>query len=110
MTPLTYFTIAWMLGIALAKWLSPPSLLLFFLAVPAIGGLLLFRDKAHIRFGAINVIALLLGAARLLSVQPAITPGHIAYYNDTDYLLLTAQIIDEPDIRDTYTKLRVQAQ
>ncbi len=110
MTPLIYLTIAWILGIAAAKWLEPPPMTLLALAIPAIAALLLYRQKSRPRLIALSFLAFLLGATRLLIAQPAITPAHIAWYNDGDFLTLTAKITDEPDIRDTYTNLRVEAQ
>ncbi len=109
MTPLVNLTIAWLLGIALAQWLVPRPTTLLLLAIPAISGLLLYRGQPRFRAWAINAIVLLLGAARLLSSQPTITPDHVVYYNDTDYVTFTARVVDEPDLRDTYTNLRVQA-
>ena len=110
MPPLVYLTIAWITGIAAAKWLEPPPVTLLALAVPAIAALLLYRKEPRPRFIAFNLLAFLLGAGRLLVAQPAITPTHIAWYNDGNSLTLTAKIIDEPDVRDTYTNLRVEAQ
>ncbi len=110
MPPLVYLTIAWIMGIAAAKWLEPPPITLLALTIPAIAALLLYRQESRPRFIALNVLAFLLGAGRLLVAQPAITPAHIAWYNDGDSLTLIAKIIDEPDIRDTYTNLRVEAQ
>ncbi len=110
MTPLIHFTLFWLAGLGLAQWLAPPPMALALAALPVIGGLLLYRNAppARRRFG--RGLALLLGAARLLSAQPAVGPGHIAFYNETDYLLLTGVVINEPDIRDTYTNLRVRAE
>jgi len=110
MPPLIYLTIAWIAGIAAAKWFEPPAITLLVLAIPAMVALLLYRKEPRPRFIALNALAFLLGAGRLLIAQPAITPAHIAWYNDGDSLTLTAKIIDEPDVRDTYTNLRVAAQ
>lgn len=108
MPPLTILTIAWLLGILLAGWLRPPGLLVLWAGIPALGGLILYRHDARWRLAAASIIFLLLGAGRWVMAQPTITPGHIAWYNDTDYALLTAVVVDEPDERDTYTNLRVR--
>jgi competence protein ComEC len=50
------------------------------------------------------------GAGRYLMAQPIIDADHVAYYNDGDPVTLIGRIIDEPDIRDNYINLRVQAQ
>ena len=108
--PLISLTIAWIAGIALARWLEPPPLTLFLLSLPAVGGLILYRRAPTPRRIALHALALLLGAGRLLSAQPVIGPAHIAYYADAGPVTLTARIADEPDVRDTYTNLRVAAQ
>lgn len=50
------------------------------------------------------------GAARFQAVQPKITTGSVAWYNDRDEIdLLEGVIVDPPDERDSYTNLRVAA-
>ncbi len=59
------------------------------------------------------ILCSLLGAARLLSVQPDFDrdPSHVAYYNDAEGapVTLVGMVMDNPDIRDTYTNLRIKA-
>lgn len=108
MPPLTILTIAWLLGILLAGWLSPGWPVVALAGLPILGGLILYRRDASLRLAAASALFLLLGMARWIIAQPVVTPGHIAWYNDTGYALLTAVVADEPDERDTYTNLRVQ--
>lgn len=56
----------------------------------------------------LSLITLSLGAARYRLSQPRINAFHIAWYNDRQYdLLVTGTVIAPPDVRDTYTNLRV---
>jgi hypothetical protein len=64
---MTLFTLglAWLAGIALARWLQPPLPVLGLLAVPALAALLLYRRERGPRLAALCALALLAGAARL---------------------------------------------
>jgi competence protein ComEC len=59
----------------------------------------------------LSLLSLSLGAARfqLTVPQPGIT--QVDWFNDRKYdLLVTATLIDPPDVRDTYTNLRLRVQ
>ncbi len=57
---------------------------------------------------ALLLLALFLGAARYQASIPAIDAHHIAWYNDRKYdVLVTGALAEPPDVRDTYTNLRV---
>ena len=48
------------------------------------------------------------GAGRWQSVQPDISPGTLAYYNDRgEYVTVEGLLVRPPDVRDTYTNLLV---
>ena len=50
-----------------------------------------------------------LGAARYQASIPIVESHYISFYNDQDYdLLVTGTLTDPPDVRDTYTNLRVE--
>ncbi len=52
--------------------------------------------------------AFFFGAARFQSTVPRVDAHYIAWYSDRDYeLLITGSVADPPDVRDTYTNLRV---
>ncbi len=111
MTPLIRFSLAWLAGIMVAERLNPPWALLAWAALPVGGAILLYRQNPRARQGAILALAFLAGAFYFLWRQPVFTEGHLAFYNDTPApLTLTGQVVDEPDIRDTYTNLRLQAE
>jgi len=58
---------------------------------------------------SLALIAFCLGGARYASTVPSIDAHYIAWYNDRDYsLLVTGTLTDPPDVRDTYTNLRLQ--
>lgn len=107
---LVYFTIAWFLGICLAKVV--PWSLNNWLVVASIGGVtgLFFLRQPNGRSLPLMLLALGLGAARYQAAQPAITPDHIAYYNGTPNLILTGLVVAEPDIRDKSINLRVEVE
>lgn len=54
---------------------------------------------------------LCLGAARLQATREAITPLHLAWYNDREQpLIIEGVIVGYPDERDSYTNVRVASQ
>jgi len=109
MTPLTYAALAWTLGIALARWLEPPTLLLAALAVPSFAWLVLgLRDRANLLAPTL-LLLVLLGGARYDLSRPAITEGHIASFNDSDRLSVMGYVSAEPVVRDRYTQLQISA-
>jgi competence protein ComEC len=58
---------------------------------------------------SLSLIAFCLGGARYAFTVPSVDAHYIAWYNDRDYsLLVTGTLTDPPDVRDTYTNLRLQ--
>jgi competence protein ComEC len=107
---LFYLGLAWLAGIALARWLDPPLPVLGLLAVPALAAVLLWRRERGARLAALCALALLTGAARLLWATPHFGPDDLAYYNDAGNVRLVGVVADEPDVRDTYQNLRLRAE
>jgi hypothetical protein len=107
---LFYLGLAWLVGIALARWLSPPLPVLGLLAVPALAALLLYRRERGPRLAALCALALLAGGARLLWATPHFGPDDLAYYNDSGQVRLVGVVADEPDVRDTYQNLRLRSE
>lgn len=111
MTPLVRVGIAWMVGIALARWLGLSWLIVAIVIVPAAAALWLYRHNPHIRWGAILALALIAGISRFQLAQPKIDEDHLAFYNDSATpLRITGVVIDEPDVRDHYINLRLRAE
>ncbi len=103
--------VAWMIGIALARWLELPWPVAVIFALPALGALFLYRQNSHAKIWAITVLVLAAGLFRLAFFQPSFDKTHIAYYNDNpDPVTITGRVIDEPDIRDYYINLRLQTE
>ncbi|GAB4437016.1 MAG: DNA internalization-related competence protein ComEC/Rec2 [Anaerolineae bacterium] len=103
--------LAWILGIALARWLQLPWPVILLLAVPGVAALLLYKHSPNIKIAAVLALALTAGAFRLSFFQPVFTPEHIAFYNDAPQpAKITGVVADEPDVRDTYTNLRLRAE
>lgn len=60
--------------------------------------------------GAILASMCFLAAWRYAAVQPQITPGHVAAYNDRGRVELIGVVVQPPDLRDTTLNLTVQAE
>ncbi len=57
---------------------------------------------------SLSLVTFFLGAARYQYSIPTIDAHHIAWYNDRQYdLLITGVLSEPPDVRDTYTNLRL---
>ena len=107
MTLITLST-AWLFGIAAAHWLRPPPALIGLLAVLPLAGLILWRDDPRVRRIASCGLFLLLGSLRYTLSLPDLTdPGHIAAYTGRGQVILWGRVVGEPDVRDTYTNLRM---
>ncbi len=117
--PLLWLSLAFLMGLALAKdGLFLPTALWAGLFV---AGLLLAWLEARMariplllrwrRFARIPVALLLaaigLGGLRLALAQPALTSGDLAFYNDRGELTLRASVASLPEERATGTRLRV---
>ncbi|MEM7799427.1 MAG: DNA internalization-related competence protein ComEC/Rec2 [Chloroflexota bacterium] len=107
-----FLAIFWGLGIGLASFRPD-------IAQPVwigIGGLsflislILFRFEPRIAllFAAVGMLGF--GGFRYLSAQPVIDETHIAFYLDQRGVVLTGQIVDEPDIRDRQVNLRLRVE
>jgi competence protein ComEC len=105
---------AWLIGIAAARYVSPPLApsaalragLIGLLAVPPLAALILWRDDAQVRPVATCGLYLLLGSLRYALSVPVLTdPGHIAVYRGQGEMTLWGKVAGEPGVRDTYTNL-----
>jgi len=105
---LVYLSTAWLIGIAAAHCLRPPLALIGLLAILPLVGFLLWRDDPGVRRIAICALFFLLGLVRYtLSLPDLADPGHIAAYSDQGWVTLWGRVVGEPDVRDTYTNLRL---
>src|SRR5512136_924535 len=109
-TPLIPFTIAWLIGIWLASRLALPTVALGVATGVAILGVILWRRARGPRWVFVLALAAILGALRYNLAQPHLDQTSLATYNDQQKTVIVEGIVvGEPDTRDTYTNLRVQA-
>ncbi len=104
-----YLGIAWLVGIALGAALDLP------LWSWLVSGLVacLLASLFHRHRPALYLIllgALLLGAARLTLASLPIGESHVAHFNGAGELILTGPVVEEPDIRDRYQQLTLEAE
>ena len=98
--------IAWILGIAMARWLNLPWQVIATASLPALSALFLYRHTSRGPAWAALALALIGGAFRFAFFQPVFDEGHIAFYNDRPApVKITGLIVDEPDIRDNYINM-----
>jgi competence protein ComEC len=110
MTALMLFTTAWVAGIIISNITEVPFPW-FLLAVPAAVVLLTgWGNERWARRGAAMLLALLLGANRLLLAQPEINKDHIAFYNDCGEINLEGVLDGELDRRTSQTIGRMKAE
>ena len=104
-TPLTPITLAWLIGIWGAARITLPTVALGIAA----GAILTWRmPKPHWFF--VLALAAILGALRFNLAQPHFDQTALVTYNDQPKSVIVGGIIAaEPDARDTYTNLRVEA-
>ncbi len=115
--PLLWLSLAFLTGIIFAGKVSLSVLVWLTLAGVSLIVFILLRilnPRLHISIAPLLLFspALLgvffLGAARYQSTIPRVDAHYISWYTDRDYeLLITGTLTDPPDVRDTYTNLRL---
>ncbi len=104
---LVYLTIAWLMGIALARWLEPSGALLAALTVAGLAAAACGQRTEISRLWAVLAVVALLGAWRYRLAQPTLDEGTLAYYNDRGQATLWGTVSAEPSVRSTYTQLEL---
>jgi len=108
--PLIPITLAWLIGIWLASRLALPTLALGAAAGVALLGVVIWRRTQKPRWLFVLALAAILGALRYNLAQPHFDSATLATYNDPSKpVIVEGLIVAEPDTRDTYTNLRVEA-
>ena len=105
-----YLTSAWLAGIWLSPILPPPTWLPLAACPPLIAIGLLWRREPSVRLAAMCAFLLVLGGARYVLAQPTVDERFIAFYSDRGEITLQGLVADNPDSRDRYTNLRLQAE
>ncbi len=105
-----YWTASWLMGIWLAatwqlSWLG-------WLVLGALGllSILVLRRQPKWRLGATCLVMLCLGVFRYQIATPAKADHHIANFTGSDEALITGIVGSEPDVRENYTNLIVEAE
>ncbi|MGA2490221.1 MAG: ComEC/Rec2 family competence protein [Anaerolineales bacterium] len=119
--PLFWLSLAFLAGILFAQQVQASTLVWLILAGVAVVLALLVRlllprlkatlfnlQPATLFLLALSLVAFFFGAVRYQVTIPTVDARYIAWYNDRDYeLLITGTLADPPDVRDTYTNLRM---
>jgi competence protein ComEC len=115
MPPLVLIVAAWLAGLIAARYglvpcgVEPISLVL--LSLIPLAAILLWRTDRSMRLSGVCALALLLGALRYQTALPNLEdPGFVAHYNDQGWVSLEGIVHGYPDVRDTWTNLRLEAE
>jgi competence protein ComEC len=107
--PLVYLGTGWFIGIALASALRLPlEVLLLAFLVPA-AGLFLWRNDRHARLIRISLIFAICGGIWFTFRSPRFDQNSLSTYNGIGTVTLEGVIDADPDVRDAYINLRVNA-
>jgi competence protein ComEC len=84
---------------------------LILVGVIPIAAILLWPRDRQMRLAAICTLALLAAALRYQSALPDLDdPGLLAHYNDQGWVELEGMVDGYPDVRDTWTNLKMEAE
>jgi len=109
-TPLIPFTIAWLIGIWIASRIAAPSVALGVATSVAVVGIFFTWRAPRSRWIFVLALAAILGAFRYNLAQPRFDQTSLATYNDQQKpVTVEGIVVGEPDVRDAYTNLRVEA-
>ena len=108
--PLVPFTLAWLIGIWSASRIALPTLALDVATIVVVVGIILTWRAPRPRWLFVLALAAILGALRFNLAQPHFDSTSLATYNDQlKSVTVEGVIVGEPDARDTYTNLRIEA-
>jgi competence protein ComEC len=107
--PLVYLGTGWFIGIALASALHLPIELLFAAFLIPIASLFLWRHDYRGRLIWFSVMAAVLGAFWFTLRLPHFDQNSLSIYNSIGVVTLEGVIDADPDVRDAYINLRVNA-
>ncbi len=107
---LVYLSAAWLVGIYLSAKVGLPAWLWGLSALLPFSVAWLWRCSPRVRVVALCMLFVCLGAIRYVLAIPRFDERSLSFYNDRGPAVLTGVVIGEPDVRDTYVNLRVQAE
>lgn len=105
-----YLGIGWLAGIWLASILDWSVSSWLSMGIVGLVGSFLARNQTGLRLALICLAAVGFGGMRYVTAVPTINSSYVAYYNDTEEVILTGLVIDEPDVRDRSVNLRVRVE
>lgn len=110
--PLLWFSIAFLLGILLARLVGAPTWFWSLAAAGALALLLALRRLENAqRLLLLAALLLSLGALRYYAAQPSFSEDDLAFYNDaTQRVAVHGVLIRPPVYRDAYVELWVRAE
>ncbi|MBC7249990.1 MAG: DNA internalization-related competence protein ComEC/Rec2 [Anaerolineae bacterium] len=106
---LVYLSSAWLLGIYLASLFPLPSEFIGLATALPVALVVLWWRERPIRLAGVCGLVLLLGALRFNASTPRFDEHSLAHYNDTGWVTIQGVVVAEPDVRATYTNLRLRA-
>lgn len=104
---LIFLAAGWAVGIALAAALALPTPVWLLLLFIPFGYLLIWWRDPKLRQWHWVLIALVLGALRYEFALPSPADQSLAQFNDSGRASLVGIVVSDPEVRDTYTLLRV---
>ena len=107
--PFIYLSTGWLIGIWLASAFKLPIELLLFSGLLALIGVFLWRDTRRARLIWLSVLFVAIGGMRYLISLPQFDNTSLSTYNGVGEVTVEGVINAEPDVRDTYINLRVNA-
>ncbi|CAG0961395.1 ComE operon protein 3 [Anaerolineae bacterium] len=107
--PFIYLGTGWFIGIWAASALSLPIEILLLFGLIAFIGFALWRDSRRAKLMWLGVLFAALGGGRYLLSVPHFDHTSLSTYNNTGEVTLEGVIVAEPDVRDTYINLRINA-
>jgi competence protein ComEC len=107
---LIWVSISWMLGIWAAKSLGAPPASWGILSFLPLSIAWMWRRTPRVRRAAVCVLFFCLGGLRYVLALPRMDGNSVAAHNDQGWATLTGVVAGQPDVRDRYVNLRVQAE
>ena len=107
--PLIYWGTGWFIGIALASALHLPIEFLLPAFLVPIGGLVLWGNDRRTRLIWISLIFAICGGIWFTLRLPHFDQNSLSTYNGSGVVTIEGVIDADPDVRDTYLNLRVNA-
>jgi competence protein ComEC len=107
---LIYLSVAWMAGVYISSYLNVPVALWGLVSLLPLSVAVLWRHSPRVRLAALCGLFVLLGALRYRWALPRLDENHVAAYNERGSVVLVGTVIAEPDVRGTYTNLRLRAE